>query len=114
MKSVILALAVLLAGHVGAQTLGDEIAHEHANFLWKCKGTGRDSMQCTIQNKSDMEEEICVDVVKVCKDGDHIARMCSGLMKSGEIRSKVVHDFRPKVKFFAGCMGVEYRNRFVQ
>ena len=114
MKSLILALAVLAAAQVSAETLGDKIAREEANFRWQCKGTGRDSMQCTVQNNGRMEEEMCVDVVKICKDGDHTARLCTGMMRSGEIRSKVVHDFRPKVKFFAGCMGVEYRNRFVQ
>lgn len=113
MRGLVLALAVILAGQAGAETLGDQVAREHANFRWQCKGTSRDSMQCTVQNNSDMEEEMCVDVVKVCKDGDHTARLCTGLMRSGEIRSKVVHDFSPKVKFFAGCMGVEYRNRFV-
>lgn len=113
MKSFILALAVILAAQASAETLGDELAKQ-GKFSAQCKNTGRDSMQCQVHNDTGREAEYCVDVVKVCKDGDHVAQLCSGLMRSGEATSKVVRDFQPKVKFFAGCMGIEFRNRSIR
>lgn len=113
MKSFILALAVIVAAQASAETLGDELARQE-KFSVQCKNTGRDSMQCMVRNNTSREGEYCADVVKVCKDGDHVARICSGLMQSGEATSKVVYGFRPKIKFFAGCMGIEFRNRSVR
>lgn len=55
-----------------------------------------------------------MDVVKVCKDGDHVASFCSGILRPGESDTRVVSDFRPKVRFFAGCMGTEFRNKVIQ
>lgn len=86
----------------------------HAGFQWACQDTGRNSMQCTVRNNTQAAGELCTDVVKVCKDGDHHAQLCSGRLRSGEVTSRVVHDFQPKVKFFAGCMGIEYRDTAVQ
>ncbi len=113
MKSVILALAVLLAGEAGAETLGDQLARQD-KFSVQCKETGRNSMQCMVSNNTGRDAEYCADVVKVCKDGDHVAPLCTGVMRSGEATSKVVRDFQPKVKFFAGCMGIEFRNRSIR
>jgi hypothetical protein len=113
MKSLILALAVIAYGQATAETLGDELARQE-KFSVQCKGTGRNSLQCAIQNNTSRDAEYCADVVKVCKDGDHVAQLCSGVMRSGEATSKVVHDFQPKVKFFAGCMGIEFRNRSIR
>jgi hypothetical protein len=113
MKSFLLVLTTILAAQASAQTLGDELARQE-KFGWQCKDTGRNSMQCTVRNNTSREAELCVDVVKVCRDGDHVAMLCSGPMRSGEATSVVVHDFQPKVKFFAGCMGVEYRNKTIR
>ena len=113
MKSLILALAVVLTAQANAETLGDELARQE-KFNVQCKNTGRDSMQCMVQNNTSRDAEYCADVVKVCKDGDHVAQLCSGLMRSGEATSKVVRDFQPKIKFFAGCMGIEFRNRSIR
>jgi hypothetical protein len=113
MKSFILALAVVVAAQASAETLGDELARQ-GKFSAECKNTGRDSMQCVLRNGTGRDAEYCADVVKVCKDGDHVAQLCSGLMHSGEVTSKVARDFQPKVKFFATCMGIEFRNRSIR
>jgi hypothetical protein len=113
MKRLILAVSMLVAAQAGAQTLGDELAKQDKISV-QCKDTGRNSMQCMVRNNTSRDADYCVDVVKVCKDGDHVATMCSGLMHSGDATSKVVRDFQPKVKFFAGCMGIEFRNRSVR
>jgi hypothetical protein len=114
-KSLILAMAVLMAAHASAETLGDQLEREaNSKVQWRCRDTGRNSMQCAVKNDSGREVALCVDVVKVCKDGEHVAELCSGQMRNGEQVSKVVHDFYPKVKFFAGCMGIEYRNSSVR
>ena len=113
MKSLILALAVVLTAQASAETLGDELARQE-KFNVQCKNTGRESMQCMVQNNTSRDAEYCADVVKVCKNGDHVAQLCSGPMHSGEVKSKVVRDFQPKIKFFAGCMGIEFRNRSIR
>lgn len=60
------------------------------------------------------EAQYSADVVTVCKDGDHVARRCSGRKQSGEATSKVQRDFEPKVKFVAGCMGIGFRNHSIR
>jgi hypothetical protein len=113
MRTLVLAVALLIASQVRAETLGDELARQE-KFGVQCKGTGRNSMQCVVSNRTSRDAEFCTDVVKVCKDGDHVALLCSGPMHSGDITSKVVRDFQPKVKFLESCMGVEFRNRSVR
>lgn len=113
MKSFILAVAVLMAAQASAETLGDQLEREQ-KFAVECKNTGRNSLQCIAHNNTSRDAEYCADVVKVCKDGDHVATLCTGVMRSGETTSKVVHDFQPKIKFFAGCMGIEFRNRSIR
>lgn len=81
------------------------------NFQWKCTDTGRNSMQCIVKNTGYEDNDICMDVVKICKDGEHISMFCSGTLRPNESDTKVVKDFEPKVRFLAGCMGVEYRNK---
>lgn len=76
-----------------------------------CRPTGKNSMQCQIKNGTSKTIEICADVVQVCKRGDHVATMCSGELAPGDIRSKVVAAFQPKVGLFESCMGGEIRNR---
>lgn len=110
MKKVLAALAAFFAFGVHAQTEKQPVE----GFQWKCVPTGRDSMQCAIRNSTDRTAEICMDVVKVCKNEDHHATLCSGELQSGETASKVVYGFRPKVKFLESCMGVEYRDRIVR
>ena len=113
MRRLALMMAALVIVRASAATLGDEIERQE-KFRTQCKDTGRNSMQCVIKNDTSREAEICMDVVKVCKDGDHVASVCSGLLRPGDLTSKVVHDFFPKVKFFAGCMGSEFRNRTIR
>lgn len=113
MKSFVVILAVLIAGQVSAETLGDQLARQE-KFRTECKNTGRNSMQCAVSNNTSREAEMCVDVVKVCKDGDHVATLCTGPMQSGDVTSKVVRDFEPKVKIFERCMGIEFRNRSIR
>ena len=107
MKRVLAMLAVVVSVGAQGEPSGNKIE-------WKCKETGRNSMQCAVQNNTRRDAELCVDVVKVCKDGDHVAMLCSGPLRSGESKAVVVRDFQPKVKFFAGCMGVEFRNRAIR
>jgi hypothetical protein len=105
----------LLAGLLAVVAIGAHADDVSGHTMeWKCKETGRNSMQCAVQNKLPRDAELCVDVVKVCKDGDHVATLCSGPLRSGESTAVVVRDFQPKVKFFAGCMGVEFRNKAIR
>lgn len=112
MNRFVLAVAVLVAGQAGAQTLGDEMARE-ANFRWQCRDTGRNSKQCTVENRTWSTAELCVQVVKVCKDGDHVATLCSGVMRPGEMTNVVLREFEPKVKLFEKCMGTEFREKTI-
>lgn len=101
---------MLIAGQVGAQTLGDELAKE-ASFSWRCVPTGKNSVQCQFKNTSTRPAGFCVEVAKVCKPGDHSAYVCTGQMSPGDVESRVVNNFDPKVKLFESCQGIEYRNK---
>jgi hypothetical protein len=68
-------------------------------------------MQCQFKNTGVVTAGICVEVVKVCKGGDHAAYVCTGKMNPGEVEARVVNNFDPKIKFFESCQGVEYRNK---
>jgi hypothetical protein len=89
-------------------------AEEPHGFKWSCKPTGKNSMQCTVENHASREAGVCVEVVKVCKDGDHVAELCSGPMRPGEVMQRVVKDFRPKVRLFESCQGTEYRDPIIR
>jgi hypothetical protein len=71
-------------------------------------------MQCQFRNTGDTEAEACSDVVKVCKDGHHVAPLCSGRLRPGESDLKVVASFDPKIHLLTKCVGIEYQNRVVQ
>jgi hypothetical protein len=107
MKRMLFAAAVMMAASAYA-------AEEPYGFKWSCKSTGKNSMQCTVENHADREAGVCVEVVKVCKDGDHVADMCSGTMRPGEVLQRVVKDFRPKVRLFESCQGTEYRDPIIK
>lgn len=80
---------------------------------WNCRDTGKNSMQCIFKNDGSVEADICMDVVKVCKGGDHVAAVCTDKMRPGEVDTRVVTGFDPKIKFLEGCMGVEYRRKAI-
>jgi hypothetical protein len=107
MRNTILAAVILLAASAQA-------AEEPHGFRWLCKPTGKNSMQCTVENHADRAASVCVEVVKVCKDGDHVAELCSGPMRPGEVRARVVRDFQPKVRLFESCQGTEYRDPIIR
>lgn len=86
-------------------------APEPGGFSWKCQPTTRNSMQCVIKNTSANRGEICMQVAKVCKGGDHLANLCSESMNPGEVTTKVIPSFEPKVKLLETCMGVEFRDK---
>lgn len=106
MRNLVVIAAVLLSGSAMAQ---DDTA---SGIM--CSPSGKNSMQCQVKNGGPKTIEICADVVKVCKRGDHVATMCSGELAPGETRSKVVAAFQPKVGIFEACMGGEIRNRQVR
>lgn len=99
---------------VACGIFGTMPAHADGNgFKWSCAGTGKNSMQCSIKNDSQVEASICMDVVKVCKDGDHYATLCSSRLRPGDVESKVLAKFEPKILLFEKCMGTEYRDKVI-
>lgn len=108
MKKILAALAVLVCVGAQAQT------GARGTLQWKCEGTSRDSMQCVIKNTGKRPAGICVDVIKVCKFGNHYAQMCTGQLEPGETASKVVSGFDPKVKLLERCVGVEYGDSVIE
>jgi hypothetical protein len=102
MKKVLVMLAAFVTVAAHAQT------GARGTLEWKCEGTGRDTMQCVVKNTGKRPAGICVDVIKVCKQGNHYAQMCTGQLQPGETASKVVAGFDPKVKLLERCVGVEY------
>lgn len=107
MKRLLIPL-VLLAG------LNAHAAESPQGFKWACKDTGKNSMQCQVKNDADYEAGVCVEVVKVCKNGEHVAELCSGPMRPGEVRARVVTGFQPKVRLLESCQGTEYRDPIVR
>ncbi len=101
----------IVCGILGA--LPVHAQEERLMVQWRCADTGKDSMQCAIRNNKFEDSGLCMDVVKVCKDGDHVVTVCSALLKQGETDIKVVAGFQPKIRYFSHCMGTEYRNKRV-
>lgn len=106
MKYLFLAFSSFLCAAAVAQT-------EQGAFQWKCQSTGRDSMQCAIKNTGTVEASVCLDVVKICREGEHTATLCSDRMRPGEVDTKVLTNFSPKVKFLEKCMGTEFRSKVI-
>ncbi len=88
------------------------MAHaDERKISWSCHDTGKNSQQCQIKNTGSVDASVCMDVVKVCSDGDHVTRFCSEMLRPGEVDTKVVSGFEPKVRLLVRCMGTEYRNK---
>jgi hypothetical protein len=104
MKWILVLVAALLMSAAQAGEGGGQ-------FEWKCTDTSRNSMQCTFKNNAEVSDDLCMDVVKVCKDGDHVATICTGTLRPHETDTKVVKGFDPKIRLFEKCQGVEYRNK---
>lgn len=100
-------MAVAMAVSFGAG------AQEIDGFRWNCDPTGRNSMSCMVKNTGRAPAALCMKVVKVCKDGEKVADLCTGLMQPGELSTRVLAKFEPKVKIFEKCMGIEYREKEV-
>lgn len=83
-------------------------------FEWNCKSTGKNSKQCSVKNTGTAPGEVCTTVVEVCKDGDHVAPLCSGWLNPGDVTSKVVPALNPKIRYFEKCMGTEFRDNVVR
>lgn len=102
-----------LIGLVAALTfIGMAHADEGEAYAVACRDTGKNSKQCQVKNTGTVEMEVCMDVVKVCSDGDHVAQMCSGRIAPGQLESVVVKNFAPKVRLLVSCQGTEFRNKY--
>lgn len=109
MKNALLILStalVLLANTAHAQS--------PQNFSMGCKDTGKNSKQCIVKNTGTQPMEVCMDVVKVCSDGDHVADFCTGQLAPGQVDTRVVKNFVPKVRLLVACQGTEFRNQEFQ
>ena len=101
-----------LIGLVLLACVGISQADDGQAFEMRCQDTGKNSKQCVVKNTGKVEMEVCMDVVKVCSDGDHVAQMCSGRIAQGGTESVVVKDFSPKVLLLVSCQGTEFRNKY--
>jgi hypothetical protein len=108
MKNVLIALASL------ALAVGAAHADPREAYAVRCQDTGKNSKQCEIKNTGTIDMEICMDVVKVCSDGEHTANFCSGRISPGQLETKVVTKFDPKVRLLVACQGTEFRNKIFQ
>jgi hypothetical protein len=106
MKNALIGLIALLTFAGTAQ------AEEGEAYVMRCTDTGKNSKQCQVKNTGTVEMEVCMDVVKVCSDGDHVAPFCSGRIAPGQLESIVVKNFAPKVRLMVGCQGTEFRNKY--
>lgn len=104
-KSVLAAILLIM----GASAFASE--EQSNSFRWQCRNTGKNGMQCYIKNTGYYNGSICMDVVKVCEYGEHVAKFCSGGLEPLEVATKVVAYFEPRVGENEPCMGIEYRNK---
>ena len=86
------------------------LSHHAAATEVTCSPTTKNSMQCVFKNTGTVEALTCLEVVRVCRDGEHVGNVCGGWLAPGAVDSKVVTGFTPKVRFLTTCMGTEYRN----
>lgn len=100
------AVAVLLLFGLGG-------CSKELKMEWSCKGTTKNSMQCEIRNTGTAAGEACFDIVQVCKNGEHVASVCSGRIEPGLTETKVIAAFTPPIGWLETCMGTESRNKRV-
>jgi hypothetical protein len=106
MKNALIGLIASLA------LFGLAHADDGEAYAVRCQDTGKNSKQCQVTNTGRVEMEVCMDVVKVCSDGDHVAPMCSGRIAPGQSEPVVVKNFTPKVRLLVSCQGTEFRNKY--
>ena len=82
-------------------------------FKWECASTTVTSLQCQI-DLSGGDGSLCFEVVAVCSDGRHKERVCSGPMRAGETKQKVVSNLQPPLDLNVPCQGIEYENQVIE
>ena len=87
---------------------------KEAKMEWTCEGTTKNSMQCAIKNTGEAVAEACFDIVQICRNGEHVASVCSGAIQRGGMENKVVTAFLPPIGFLETCMGTEFRNKRIK
>ena len=106
--------ALLLLSISALIASGSAVAQPSPGFAISCSDTGKNSKQCQVKNTGLNDMAVCMDVVKVCSDGDHVADFCSGQIAPGNIETLVVKNFVPKVRLLVACQGTEFRNKEFQ
>lgn len=76
---------------------------------WECKIRG-DAGDCVIDNKGGAGADVEFDVVRVCHDGEHVARV-SARVDAQSHTTKIVDGFNPSIGLLSNCVGIDYRNK---
>jgi archaellum component FlaG (FlaF/FlaG flagellin family) len=74
----------------------------------KCNSRG-DTGTCIIENKGKKAGSVEADVIAVCRDGEHMARV-SARVEPGNHATKIIDRFTPSITPKSECVGIDYRN----
>ena len=74
----------------------------------KCEAKGG-SGSCVIENKGSKAGDVEVDVILVCRDGEHLAHLAAKV-EAGNHVTKIIDGFTPSVGILTSCAGIDYRN----
>lgn len=78
----------------------------------KCETRG-DSGHCQLENKGGASGDVDVNVVLVCRDGEHLAHM-SARVDAHNHTTKIIEGFEPSVGLLSNCAGIDYRNFLIK
>ena len=108
LRSIVLLVVVAIGAYA---IFAGAFINKTVQMEMSCASTGRNSMQCSIANKSQNAGEVCFDIVQICGSGEHTAHVCSGRVEGASTESKVAPAFTPPVGLFESCQGTELRNK---
>lgn len=77
-----------------------------------CSAKG-DAGTCKVENNGSSTGTLDVDVVMVCRDGEHIAHV-SAVVEPKNHATKIIDGFTPSVGLLSSCAGIDYRNMKVK
>jgi hypothetical protein len=72
-------------------------------------GTG----DCVVDNRGGQGADVDVNVVLVCRDGEHVAHI-SARVDPRNHTTKVIEEFEPSVGIFTKCVGIDYKDMLVR
>lgn len=95
---------------VGAVAMQETRGKPEVSISCNAKGNAG---TCVVKNNGSADGNVEVDVVLVCRDGEHISHLTTLVTAKNHV-TKIIDGFSPEVGLFSNCAGIDYRNMTVR